>query len=104
MLHILHIFIHIILHIMHIILHIILHILHFDRKSHGSPSSDLWLLPLLFGSPSQGTAVDVPPPITVTAVLCFITDSPGKIRLLSSHVERYRPCLKGVVPVCWTLK
>ncbi len=65
---------------MHIILHIILHILHFVRKSQWSLSSDSLFLPLLFGSPSQGPAVDVPPPTTVTAVLCYITDSPGNIR------------------------
>jgi hypothetical protein len=61
------------------------------------------LLPLLFGSPSQAPAVDVSPPITVTAVHCFITDSHCcplfyhrccfiTIRGLSLHVERYRPC------------
>ncbi len=51
----------------------------FIRKSQGSISSDSLFLPLLFGSPSQCPAVDVPPPTTVTAVLCFITDSPRKI-------------------------
>jgi hypothetical protein len=60
-------------------LHIILHILRFVRKSQDSISSDSLFLPLLFGSPSQGPAVDVPPPTAVNDILCFITDSPGKI-------------------------
>ncbi len=49
-------------------------------------------LSLLLGSPSQGPAVDVPPPKTSTTALGFITDSSWKVRCLSSHVEWYRPC------------
>ena len=47
------------------------------------------LLPLLLGSPgpSQGPAVDVPPPTTVTVILGFIAGSAGKVCLLFSHVE-----------------
>ena len=39
------------------------------------------LLPLLLGSPgpSQGLAVDVPPPTTVTVILGFIAGSAGKV-------------------------
>ena len=50
----------------------------------------LRLLQLLLGSPSQGPAVDVPPPTTVAAILGFIAGSAGKVCLLFSHVEGNR--------------
>jgi hypothetical protein len=76
-------------YLMHIILHIILHILHFiinaycaycacctmhivyivhilDEKSHSQGFH--CLLPLLLGPPTQGLAVHIPPPTTITTV------------------------------------
>ncbi len=64
---------------MHIILHIILHILHIildayckycaypGYKSHSQGFHSL--LPLLLGAPTQGPAVHVPPPTTITTVV-----------------------------------
>ncbi len=51
------------------------------------------LLPLLLGPPSQGPAVYVPPPTTITTVCWFIAESSGKVSRFkfSSHGEGYCP-------------
>ena len=50
------------------------------------------LLPLLLGPPSQGPAVHVPPPTTITTVCWFIAESSGKVGRFSTHGEGYCPC------------
>ncbi len=102
---------------MHINLHIILHILHIIIDAYcahyayctlkwvtaycaycaysGWKSHSLGfhcLLPLLLGPPSQGPAVHVPPPTTITTVCWFIAESSGKVSRFSTHGEGYCPC------------
>ena len=97
-----HIILHILMHILHIsvdaycaystycTLHIV-HIVHIlDEKSLSQGFH--CLLPLLLGPPSQGPAVHVPPPTTITTVCWFIAESSGKVGRFSTHGEGYCPC------------
>ena len=72
-------FVHIV-HIVHITIHIV-HIL--DEKSHWQGFH--CLLPLLLGPPSQGPAVHIPPPTTITTVSWFIAESSGKVSCFSTE-------------------
>lgn len=97
-----HIILHILMHTLHISvdaycaystycnLHIV-HIMHIlDEKSLSQGFHCLLLL--LLGPPSQGPAVHVPPPTTITTVCWFIAESSGKVSRFSTHGEGYCPC------------
>jgi hypothetical protein len=75
-------------HILHI-----WHILHIVQihKDKCLASGLHCLLLLLLGSPSQGPAVHVPPPTTITTVRWFIAGSSGKVSRFSSHGKGYCP-------------
>jgi hypothetical protein len=49
------------------------------------------LLSMIAFSPAEGTAVHVPPPATVFAILYFITRSTWKVCCFSSHLVLYHP-------------
>ncbi len=69
------------LHILHI--HYILHFTYYAYPKMAFSRVFICLFQSLFGSPSQGPAVDVPPPTSVLAVFCSITRSAWKVCWLS---------------------
>ena len=90
-------FVHIILHILHIFIHAYcaylaycyMHVVHVVHTHKGKCLDPIFhcLLPLLLGPPSQGPAVYVPPPTTITTACWFIAASSGKVSRFLSHGE-----------------
>ncbi len=69
----------------------ILHIVHIHNEKCLDPVFHC-LMPLLLGPPSEGPAVYVPPPTTITTACWSITASSGKVSRFSLHGEGYCPC------------